>query len=400
MRHRLKDSQCRAAFEPGRLADGDGLYLSVSRTGSKSWVFLYTREGRRREIGLGSFGRGTAPVSLALAREKADAIRHDLATGIDPLEKKRAAATRGRSTTFGEMADRFLVDKAKERKNEKHRAQWAMTLREYAKPLRSKPVASITENDVKNCLAPIWTEKNETARRTRQRIEMVLDYARVLRHREGENPARWKGNLELLLPKVSKLQRGHHAALPYIAVGELLTKLAALPDIGPAALRFTILTAARTGEVQGALWSEIDFDERIWKVSAARMKGNREHRVPLSDAAIDVLQERRNALGDYVFHGRTWKRPMSNMAMASVLKRTLDTKATVHGFRSSFRDWAGDETSFKRERIERCLAHAVGNATELAYRRSDELEQRREIMEAWANYLAADRPDNVVALHA
>ncbi|MEO0546805.1 MAG: integrase arm-type DNA-binding domain-containing protein [Pseudomonadota bacterium] len=400
MRHTLKDSQCRAVEKPGRLADGDGLYLSVSKTGSKSWVFMFTRGGRRREMGLGSYGRGTAPVSLSLAREKADEARQILARGGDPLvDMKERAALRG-GQTFGKLADEFIGTKSKEWKNDKHRSQWAMTLREYAKPLRPLPVSVIRTDDVFKCLEPIWTEKPETARRTRQRIEMVLDAAKARGMREGENPARLKGNLDFLLPKVSKLQRGHHAALPYDQVPALMNTLADVQGIAARALEFTILTAARTGEVISSKWSEFDLDASLWIVPALRTKSSREHRVPLSDSALAVLRHRREkALGEYVFHGRLWKKPLSNMAMSKVLQGLTEQHATVHGFRSSFRDWAGDRTTFARETIEECLSHVVGNQTELAYRRSDALEKRRVVMDSWAQFLTSDQGGEVVQSH-
>lgn len=382
MRNRLKDSQVKAATKPGRLADGDGLYLLTSKSGAKSWVFMFTRASKRREMGIGGL-EGIAPVSLARARVKADELRSILAAGQDPFtefsERKASIA----AVTFGQVADQYLEAMRGTWANDKHAAQWAMTLSEYAKPIRGLSVAAIDTAAILKVLKPLWAEKQETASRLRGRIEKVLDHAKVRGLRDGENPARWKGHLDHILPARQKLQRGHHKALDYKDVPAFMARLANAEGFGARALEFTILTGVRTGESLGAKWDEIDMEARVWVVPAIRMKAKREHRVPLSDAAIAVLEHMAvNRLGPFVF-ALNAKKPLSNMSMVSVLKR-LEVPVTVHGFRSSFRDWAGEATSFPSEIAEQALAHVVGDATERAYRRGDALERRRELMAAWA----------------
>lgn len=386
----------RSVTKPGRHSDGAGLYLNVTAAGAKSWVLLWKRNGRVREMGLGSatgVGRIGA-VSLATARERADEARRLIASGGDPIAEKR----RERTSTFGEAADALIASLESGWRNDKHRSQWQMTMREYAAPLRKRSVRDITTEDVLGVLKPIWLEKPETASRVRGRIEKVLDYARAKGMREGENPARWRGNLDHLLPKPSKLSRGHHAALAYADVPSFMGKLAEEPGAGARALELTILTACRSGEVLGADWSEIDLDARLWTIPAARMKAGLEHVVPLSCRAVDLLRGLKpSAPGRYVFPGAKPGKPLSNMAMAMTLRR-MKVDATPHGFRSSFRDWAGNETSFPREIAEEALAHTVGDATERAYRRKAAVERRRKLMEAWAMFLTARSTGNVIPL--
>ncbi len=382
LRNRLKDSQVRAATKPGRLADGDGLYLLTSKAGGKSWVFMFTRVGKRREMGLGGL-EGIAPVSLARARVKADELRSILAAGQDPFiefsERKATIA----AVTFGQVADQYLDAMRGTWANEKHAAQWQMTLSEYAKPIRGLSVAAIDTVAILKVLKPLWADKQETASRLRGRIEKVLDHAKVKGLRDGENPARWKGHLDHILPARKKLQRGHHKAMDYKDMPAFMARLADAEGFGARALEFTILTGVRTGESLGAKWDEIDMEGRVWTVPAVRMKAKREHRVPLCDAALAVLEHMAaNRLGPFVF-ALNAKKNLSNMSMVSVLKR-LEVPVTVHGFRSSFRDWAGEATSFPSEIAEQALAHVVGDATERAYRRGDALERRRELMAAWA----------------
>jgi integrase len=365
--------------KPGKYADGKGLTLIVSPTGSRKWVLRFQWQGRAREMGLGA-AEGN---NLSLAREKAAAARLLIAKGIDPIAERKTATV----PTFGTCADAFIAAKQSEWRNDKHKAQWAMTLAEYAGPLRSKPVDTIDTAAVLAVLNPIWQDKPETASRLRGRIEHVLDAARAAGHRTGENPARWRGHLDKLLPKRAKLTRGHHAAMPYQDVPAFMASLRGREAMAAKALEFAILTAARTGEVIGAKWSEIDLQAKVWTIPAERMKAGREHRVPLSGAAFDLLIGLAAAkTGDFVFPGTKGK-PLSNMAMDMVLRR-MKLDVTVHGFRSSFRDWAGNETSFPREIAEAALAHVVGDATERAYRRGDALEKRRALMEAWASYVA------------
>ena len=369
--------------DPGRHSDGGGLYLVVDKGGAKRWAYLFRWEGKLKEMGLG----GVTSVPLAKARERAAAAREQVADRINPITARREAAPG--AVTFGAFTDALLDEIEGQWRNEKHRAQWRMTLTEYAAPLRGMAVTAVSTDDVLAVLRPIWTKKAETASRMRARIERVLDAARAKGLRSGENPARWRGHLDQLLPKRQKLARGHHTALPYPDLPAFLVRLRARPAISARALEFVILTAARSGETLGARWDEIDLDQRLWTVPAERMKAGRPHRVPLSTAAMQVLEplaELRD--GDLVFPGQRQGRPLSVMAMEMILRR-MEVAVTVHGFRSSFRDWAGEETDFAREIAEAALAHVVGDATERAYRRGDALERRRKLMEAWAAYCEA-----------
>ena len=390
---RLKRLNARAVAtmdKPGRHADGGGLYLAISRTGGtvrRRWVFLYRRNGRLREMGLG----GVATVSLAQARELAAAYRNELAAGRDPLEV-RATQRRARAEarTFGEVAEAYYAAKSVEWRNAKVRKQWLTPLRTYAARLFPMPVDTIGIEDVVAVLEPIWKTKPETASRVRGRIEAVLDAARArkLIPRNEVNPALWRGHLSHLLPKRKRLTRGHHAAMAYRDVPAFVERLRDRNAVAALALEFLVLTACRTSEVLGARWAEIDMTDRVWTIPADRMKGGRQHRVPLSRRALEILaamQELR--AGQFVFPGNRSGRPLSTMALEMLLRRMQVENATVHGFRSAFRDWAGDATEFPRELAEAALAHVAGDQVERAYRRSDALERRRELMEAWAQYL-------------
>jgi integrase len=288
--------------------------------------------------------------------------------------------------TFGQIADEVVEAKQAEWKNEKHRAQWAMTLKEYAAPLRNRPVNEIETTDILAVLRPLWLKRPETASRLRGRIEHVLDAARAKGFRHGPNPALWRGHLDKLLPKRPKVARGHHAAMPYQKVPEFIALVRKRDAIAALAIEFTILTATRTGEVLGATWDEIDFDAAIWTIPAKRMKASRVHRVPLSGRAIAIPKKLAKVrASDFVFPGRKKMRPLSNMSMEMILRRMKTEDATIHGFRSSFRDWVGNVTHFPREVAEAALAHVVGDQAEQAYRRSDALDKRRALMEAWAD---------------
>lgn len=375
--------------KPGKYSDGKGLTLIVSPTGARKWVLRFQWQGKPREMGLGA----AEAANLSLAREKAAHARLLIAKGIDPIAERQKAQV----PTFGQCADDYIAAKQSEWRNEKHRAQWSMTLAEYAGPLRAKAVDTIDTTAVLSVLNPIWQDKPETASRLRGRIEHVLDAARAAGHRSGENPARWRGHLDKLLPKRAKLTRGHHAAMPYAEVPAFIGALRERDAMAAKALAFSVLTAARTGEVIGAKWSEIDLDAQVWTIPAARMKAGREHRVPLSGAAVELLRPLAlNKTGDFVFPGNKQGKPLSNMAMDMALRRMNVGEFTVHGFRSSFRDWAGNETSFAREIAEAALAHVVGDATERAYRRGDALEKRRSLMEAWANHCIAKRNEQII----
>lgn len=390
--HRLSARKALTETRVGRHADGGNLYLSISPNGGRRWVFMYQRDGRQRELGLGpAVGRDRPGVSLQAARTKANEARSLLQAGQDPIQAKRVEQG---ALTFGEFADQLLASLAPGFKSPKHFEQWQMTLREYAAPLRPLPVAKVTTDDVLGVLKPLWQTKNETASRLRGRIERILDAAKAKGLRTGDNPARWRGHLDQLLPKRQRLSRGHHAAIKFEDVPAFAAKLRAKKSISARALEFTILTAARTGETIGATWREIDLDAKLWTIPAARMKAKREHEVPLSNRAIALLKSLRPkgiqlAPEAPVFPSSAdLTKPLSNMAMLKMLTDMQGKGVTVHGFRSSFRDWAGDMTSFARDVVEAALAHVIENKTEAAYRRGTALAKRRELMEAWAKYLA------------
>jgi integrase len=387
---RLNSRLVSALGKPGRHADGDGLYLVVAKGGSKQWVFLFRFGGRLREMGLG----GISGVSLADARKAAEVCRAKVARCINPIDARQRELF---VPNFGECADEFLAGMSGQWRNDKHRKQWKMTLTEYTASIRSMPVNMIETADVLRVLKPIWQRTPETASRLRGRIERVLDAARAKGYRSGENPARWRGHLDTLLPARQKLTKGHHAAMPYSDVPAFIALLRERQGVAALALEFLILTAARSGEVLGAKWSEIDIDRRIWTVPRNRMKTAVEHRAPLSSRAMTIIEQMAKVrTSAYVFAGDREGRPLSSMALGMVL-RQMQVLVTVHGFRSAFRDWCGEVTSFPREVAEAALAHVVGDATERAYRRGDALEKRRKLMEAWASY-CEPKACNVVAL--
>jgi integrase len=382
--------------KPGRHSDGGGLYLSISGEGRRRWTFMYMRRGKQREAGLGSAAKGG--VSLKAAREKAAEGRALLKAGRDPLaEWNKAGETE--APTFGAAADAYLAAHEGGFRNAKHKAQWRMTLTRYCEPIRETPVDAIDTEAVLSVLKPLWTRTPETASRLRGRIEAVLDAARARGHiaRNEANPARWRGHLDKLLPKRAKLTRGHHAAMPYADVPAFVASLRERPAIAARALELCILTAARSGEALAARWDELDMDGQVWTVPAARTKAGREHRVPLSERAVAILREMEaTRAGDYVFPGQRPGRSLSGVAFEMLLRR-LGSPYTTHGFRSSFRDWAGNETRFPREVAEHALAHVIGDKAEQAYRRSDALARRRELMDAWANYCEGGMGENVLA---
>ncbi|MBU6157362.1 MAG: tyrosine-type recombinase/integrase, partial [Alphaproteobacteria bacterium] len=354
--------------KPGLFADGGGLYLRVSagKSAGKRWVFLYRRplDGKRCEIGFG----GTSAVPLTVARKKAAEARALLAEGKDPLALRQAAQ---RTPTFGELADKHIEAMSPSWRNPKHRAQWEMTLREYAKPLRSKPVDAITTADVLSVLRPIWQTIPETASRVRGRIENVLDAAKAQGFRSGENPAAWRGHLKLILPARQRLTRGHHAAMAIDDIPAFMVSLRGRPAVAARCLEFAILTAARTGETLGARWDEIDITRRVWTIpgldpeTGRRTKSARDHRVPLCARAMELINEM-TAMRDggaYVFPGQRRNRPMSDMALLMLLRRMgyMAGLVTNHGFRSTFRDWAGNRTNYPRELAEHALSHMIGD---------------------------------------
>lgn len=374
--------------EPGRYADGGGLYLLVrQRTEGieRLWLFRYRRgpRGAAREI---SISLGPAKdVTLADARDAAQRCRQALLGGQDP--RQTVARAQKRSPTFGEAADDYIDTIEPTLRNAKHVAQWRMTLGDsYCRELRRVAVNHVTTEDVLAVLKPIWIEKPETAQRLRGRIERVLDAAKVIGHRTGENPALWRGHLSHLLPSTQRLTRGHHAAVPWPEMPDLMVKLRQLDSVSALALEWTILTCARSGETIGATWPEIDRAAGLWTVPATRMKAKRAHRVPLADRPLEILDEAKALGGHHLFPARAPGAPLSNMAMAECLK-SLWPGATVHGFRSAFRDWVSETTNYPDGLAEAALAHIVGDKTERAYRRGDALDRRRDMMKAWNAYL-------------
>ena len=396
---RLSSLTVKHARKPGMLADGNGLYLQVTRANARSWIFRYYRNGKSREMGLGSLNA----VGLADARLKAAACRGLLADGIDPIAARDAERTQraledARAITFDQCAEAFITAHGAAWKNQKHVAQWKATLRTYVSPVfGSLPVQVVDVALIMKVLEPIWTTKPETAARIRGRIESVLNWAKTRGYRTGENPALWKGHLSNLLPAHSKIAKvKHHAALPYDQTSHFIDALRRQDGIAPLALEFAILTAARTGEIIGARWAEIDLEAKVWTVPASRMKNGREHRVPLSVEALAVLTKvSQGEPEEFVFAGRK-KRPLSNMAFLMLLRRMGHDKLTGHGFRSTFRDWAAERTNFQAEIAEAALGHVVGNKVEAAYRRGDFFEKRRRLMEAWAQFATTAPSDAVV----
>jgi integrase len=380
---------------PGKYGDGGGLQLVVSPSGSRKWVLRFLWRGKAREMGLGAM----PTVGLAEAREKALAARRLVKSGVDPIADRKSSKS---VPTFGEMADEVISSLTAGFRNEKHRAQWIMTMTVYAAPLRSKPVDAITTADVLAVLKPLWTRAPATAIRLRGRIERVLNAAKAKGFRSGENPAAWRGHLDHLLSRRAKVEQAHHAAMPYAEIPAFIARLREDESVAALALEFAILTAARSGEVLGMLWSELDLEARVWTIPPARMKAGREHRAPLSEPALAILAKLSPVrASEFVFPGRRSDRPLSAPALNMVLRRTPrqdGEAATVHGMRSAFRDWVGNETHFPREVAEAALAHQVGNAVEQAYRRSDALEKRRALMAAWGSFCEPDRRGDVIEL--
>lgn len=410
--NKLSPNSVSKATKPGRFADGGGLYLQVSESTSeeggvtKSWLFRFMLAGKARQMGLGDVNT----FSLKEARERARAARQQVADGIDPIaarQDKKAAlrADDAKAVTFQQASERYIKAHAAGWKNAKHGDQWRNTLQTYAWPVVGNlHVGKVDTAHVMQILEPIWSEKAETASRVRGRIESVLDWAKARHFRSGDNPARWRGHLDKLLPARAKVQKvKHHPAMPYADIPAFMEKLRGMDSISARALEFTILTAVRTGETIGAKEGEIDFAAKVWTIPGERMKSGRLHRVPLSDRAIEILQATPKEKGsEYVFPGAIKGKGLSNMAMLELL-RGIDDTLVVHGFRSSFRDWSAESTNFPREIAEAALAHVLADKTEAAYQRGDLLEKRRRLMTAWAKYCAEKpvaRADNVTALRA
>lgn len=379
---------------PGHYGDGGGLWLQISKFKSKNWVFRYTLHGTRREMGLGPIHT----VSLTEARQKAKECRLTLLDGKDPIEVRETttlaeALRRAKMMTFDQCAAAYIEAHRSSWKNAKHISQWESTIQAYASPVIGKlPVTSVDTDLVVKILNPIWQTKTETATRLRGRIESVLDWATTSKFRQGDNPARWRGHLENLLSSPNKIAKvRHHPALPWQELGKFMVDLREREGVAARAVELAILTATRSGEVRNATWAE--FDAGVWVIPAARMKMGREHRIPLPTAAVELLGKMPR-LGDLVFPGIKKDKPLSDMSLTAVLRRMERNDITVHGFRSSFRDWCSESVanSFPREVCEHALAHSLPDKIEAAYRRGDLIEKRALLMQAWSDYCATIQP--------
>jgi len=375
---------------PGRYADGGGLYLWIKPDGRKTWTFRWRDRitGKLREAGLGSVLNGR--VTLKMARERADEYRDMVWKGLDPIEEKRKRVLEARAAlssrmSFEDCMTRYIDAHKASWRNDKHTAQWTSTLNTYTDPLMKLPVADIDTGLVLQCIEPIWTTKTETATRVRQRIEAILDWATARKYRKGENPARWRGHLDKLLPKPTKLKKVvHRAALDYQQASTFMAKLREVDSMAARALELQILTATRPGEVVGATWSEFDLKGKVWVIPAERMKANKEHTIPLSPQAVKLLKEIPRVT-EFVFPGVKLDKCMTTAAAMNLLKK-IEPGITAHGFRSTFRDWAADQTGYAREVIEHALAHQLKDKAEAAYFRSDMIEKRTRLMNDWAKF--------------
>lgn len=408
--HKLSPGKAQTINVPGRHGDGGGLYLHVDKEGRRRWVFLYRWRGKLTELGLGAAagviaGKRRDGATLAEARAKADRYRAMIREGLNPKEEKQKEKREAAPIpTFGQAADELVAELTKGFKNEKHREQWVMTMRDYCKPIRAIRVDEVETEDVLRCLRPLWTTRPETARRLRGRIERVLDAQRALGNRAGDNPARWEGHLEALLGEQVVVVK-HHKALPIDDMPGFVKRLRGLPGTSARAFEFAILCASRSGEVREMTWAEVDFDARMWTVPIERMKDWRTrkapHRVPLTDRAVEILRAQLPAggvprPGAFVFPGQRPGKPLSVMAFEMLFRR-CKIDATPHGCRSAFRDWAAERTGFSGEVVEMALAHTITNKVEAAYRRGDLMEKRAKLMAAWAEFLDA-RQGKVVSL--
>jgi integrase len=387
--NKLTTAKVASISKSGLYGDGLGLYLQVAQGGSKAWLFRFMKDGRARKMGLGP----VHTVPLKEAREKAAECRRSLLNDIDPIESRKETRQArhlraAKALTFKECAEKYIASHRSGWKNAKHAAQWTATLDTYVFGVfGSLPVASVDVAMVLKSLEPIWNEKPETASRVRGRIESILDWAAARKHRDGDNPARWRGHLDHLLPSRSKVQKvKHHPALPYAELPAFITNVRNLVGVSPKALEFAILTATRTSEAINAQWSEIDFSSKMWIIPAERMKASKEHRVPLSERAVEILESVPRDKSNFVFISGKAGKPLSNMAMRMLLRRMGQTEITVHGFRSTFRDWAAEQTSYPTELCEMALAHTISDKVEAAYRRGDMVEKRRRLMQDWSAF--------------
>jgi integrase len=401
--HRFTALAVSRITKPGMHHDGGGLYLQVTATGAKSWIFRFMLKRHAREMGLGSF----PAISLSGARARATECHTIKAQGGDPIQERRAhrgqqLLAQAQSMTFRDCAEAYIAAHKAGWRNAKHAEQWTNTLSTYAYPVMGDlPVQSIDVGLVMKVIESIWKTKTETASRVRGRIESILDWASARGYRSGDNPARWKGHLDNLLPARSKVQKvEHHPALAFEEVAAFIKTLRTQSGVAARALEFVILTTCRTSEAIKAKWAEFDLEKAIWIIPPDRMKSGREHRVPLSKPVLSILKKLRDANegGDYVFPGAKINGPLSNMALLKVLERMSRDDLTTHGFRSSFRDWAAELTAFPAELAEMALAHVVSDKVEAAYRRGDMFDKRRKLMDAWARYCCTPDAGNVISL--
>lgn len=385
-KHKLSEAKIKGFSRPGIYGDGDGLWLRVQKTGSRNWVFIYRRGEKRHEIGLGGYGNGTAPVSLAVARQKAEEIRQRLSRGEDPTAQKQAKVK-----TFLDCAKALIEDKKPAWTGEHTVREWELHLLEYSKSLHGKAIAGIVLGDVKECILPYWS--TATGKRLLDKIRAVFDYGIAHEWRQGKNPAVWKDRLEKVMPPPPSKSK-HHAALSYEGVPALMKALRESDAFGARATEFLILTATRSNEAREAVWDEVDFAKALWTIPAARMKADNDHEIPLSDRAVAILQAQKQKAHDhFVFPGQRNGRPIGEDALMTALRdASPDKSVTLHGTaRSSFRDWCGDVADVPREIAEAALAHTVGDETERAYRRGTALQKRRALMQEWADYCSSTR---------
>ena len=392
-RDKLTTTGVKAITKPGRHSDGGGLYLRVKPSGGKSWSFMWKRQGLQREVGLGAF----PDTSLKLARAKAATAREALSAGTDPRDALKPPAVH----TFADTARACMAERKLDTMNPKTKRKWERTAFEHCKDWQSRPIESFSRDDVYRVLSPSWSKTPETGRIVRSQLEIIFNYAKGRGWMEGENPAIWKGGLEAVLKPVSRKNVKHHAAMPYGQVPAFFEALRGRDAIAARALEFTILTAARTTEVLNTTIDEFNINTESWTLPAQRMKSGRSHTVPMSERVLEIYKEMRlTSVSEFVFPGNKPNRPLSNMSMSMLLRRMGYDDVTVHGFRSSFRDWAGDCTSFSREVAEAALSHAVGDVVERSYRRKSAIEKRRELMRLWAQYCMGVQRDEIVSIYA
>jgi len=390
--HKLTPRKVETA-SAGKYEDGGGLRLIVSLSGAKKWVLRFTINGKRREMGLGSF----PDIGLADAREKSTQYRKQVKDGIDPIENRLIEAEV--TPTFTTCAARYIRAHRRGWKNYKHSRQWVSTIKTYVRPvIGKKQVDTIVTDDILKILSPIWNTKTETAKRIQGRIENILDYAAAHNYRDSQNPAQWRGHLNKLLPKPSRVKTvTHHPAMPYEEVADFMEQLSKKDSISAMALRVLILTATRTSEALLATWSEIDQESAIWVIPAERMKARREHRIPLSNMVMDIIKALPRSDNPYLFPGTRYGKPLSNMAMLQLMRglgygvNGEHGGYVPHGFRSSFRDWSGEVSHFPRDVAEMALAHAIENKVEAAYRRGDLFDKRRLMMNEWSDYITSEK---------